>query len=653
MRAERGIAVVLAAVLLLSVVGTGPAGSTRALAAEVQQESSESLAEESVIRQEESAAEEKTARQESAETEETVSQQSPASAIASEEPQAQVSVTNPLYAGEIGELPEQAPDEEELVGASSIPSYSSVSAAAKGVRAALAGQRMATFAIHLDEVKTGVTGSTDEERQQKLMRKIIREAMRHTGRGDEGDYLLFGFVQWTGSIYSDGSFSDDKKEFTGNIWYRFTFFLTAGEEQKVESRVKEILTQLGTAKMDEVHKVVAIYDYVTSHVAYDYEHESDGTYLKKYTAYAALFGQKKAVCQGYSVLLYQMLLDAGVDNRIIRGKGNGVSHSWNIVRLGSLYYNVDSTWDAQADGVSPNYYHHFFLRRMGNFAGHVRDAAKEGDINYTSGSFNKAYPMSGRDYPRLSLSASAMTMIRGESGTLTALVLPATAAGKTLVWTSSAPKVAQVSGGKVTALRTGTATVTAKSADGLFAASCQVSVQPFCDVPVSAYYAAAVDWALTRGITGGTGGGKFSPDQPCTRAQIVTFLWKAAGSPAVSGAVSFTDVPAKAYYVAAVCWAFSKGITSGTDAAHFSPNQPCTRAQAVTLLWKAAGSPAVSTGHSFTDVPSGAYYAAAVRWAASRGVTSGTGAGKFSPEQPCTRAQIISMLWRSQGSPRV
>ena len=172
----------------------------------------------------------------------------------------------------------------------------------------------------------------------------------------------------------------------------------------------------------------------------------------------------------------------------------------------------------------------------------------------------------------------------------------------------------------------------------------------FTDVPSNAYYAGAVDWAVKQGITSGTSAATFSPDAGCTRAQMVTFLWRAAGSPkATRSANPFTDVTADAYYYDAVLWAVEQGITSGTTASTFAPDTTCTRAHAVTFLWRAASSPAADAANAFTDVASGDYFASAVRWAAEKGVTSGTSATTFSPAATCTRAQIVTFLYRNAG----
>ena len=167
----------------------------------------------------------------------------------------------------------------------------------------------------------------------------------------------------------------------------------------------------------------------------------------------------------------------------------------------------------------------------------------------------------------------------------------------------------------------------------------------FVDVPASAYYYDAVKWAAEQGITGGTDENHFSPDASCTRAQIVTFLWQAAGSPVVNYILPSEDVAESSYYAEAVRWAASQGIVSGISPTRFGPDLPCTRAQAMTFLYGAMGSPAVTGGSGFLDVDSGAYYAGPVAWAVKNHITSGTGNGLFGTEDLCTRAQIVTFLF--------
>lgn len=171
----------------------------------------------------------------------------------------------------------------------------------------------------------------------------------------------------------------------------------------------------------------------------------------------------------------------------------------------------------------------------------------------------------------------------------------------------------------------------------------------FGDVKETDYFCDPVSWAVDNGITAGTSASTFSPTNTCTRAQVVTFLWRAAGEPIVKSEKPFTDVPETEYYYDAVLWAVEKGITLGISATEFAPESPCTRAQVATFLWRYAGNPApASAENPFQDVSSGEYYYTPVLWAVENGITAGTASGTFSPNAPCTRAQIVTFLYRHE-----
>lgn len=174
--------------------------------------------------------------------------------------------------------------------------------------------------------------------------------------------------------------------------------------------------------------------------------------------------------------------------------------------------------------------------------------------------------------------------------------------------------------------------------------STPVQASAFTDVSSNAYYSDAVHWAVEKGITTGTSSTTFNPGATCTRAQIITFLWRASGSPEPAGTASVSDVKASNYYYKAVLWAVENGIINGKS---FSPNSPCTRAMAVEFIWKQSGSPSPSKNSSFTDVTDSASYAKAVSWALDKGVTGGTSNTTFSPDATCTRAQIVTFLYRA------
>ena len=256
----------------------------------------------------------------------------------------------------------------------------------------------------------------------------------------------------------------------------------------------------------------------------------------------------------------------------------------------------------------------------------------------------------------LTLTPKKVDLEVGKTCQLSAVKEPANAEGS-LTWTSSKPTVAAVDkSGKVTAKGEGTATITVTC--GTKSAACTVTVSKplvpevpgtsFTDVPAGAYYEEAVGWAVEKGITKGTSDSTFTPDGVCTRAQAVTFLWRAAGSPAAkAGSLPFADVKAGSYYDDAVRWAVENGVTVGTSATTFSPNATCSRAQIVTFLWRAQKSPAAGSANPFDDVADSAYYADAVQWAVQKDITKGTGATAFSPDANCIRAQIVTFLYRS------
>ena len=256
----------------------------------------------------------------------------------------------------------------------------------------------------------------------------------------------------------------------------------------------------------------------------------------------------------------------------------------------------------------------------------------------------------------LTLTPKKVDLEVGKTYQLSAVKEPANAEGS-LTWTSSKPAVAAVDkSGKITAKGEGTATITVTC--GTKSAACTVTVSKplvpevpgtsFTDVPAGAYYEEAVGWAVEKGITKGTSDSTFTPDGVCTRAQAVTFLWRAAGSPAAkAGSLPFADVKAGSYYDDAVRWAVENGVTVGTSATTFSPNATCSRAQIVTFLWRAQKSPAAGSANPFDDVADNAYYADAVQWAVQKNITKGTGATAFSPDANCIRAQIVTFLYRS------
>ena len=244
----------------------------------------------------------------------------------------------------------------------------------------------------------------------------------------------------------------------------------------------------------------------------------------------------------------------------------------------------------------------------------------------------------------IALSDTKLTLKAGESRALAVRLSPENATDvPQTVWTSSDAAVARVdAAGRVTAVGRGAAVITAQV--GTFRASCSVTVR-FSDVAEGSFYYDAVYWAMDKKVTSGTTDATFSPDSGCTRAQAVTFLWRINGAPANGAAHPFTDVPAGEYYAAAVRWAYQNGIVRGTSATTFSPDSVCTRGQIISMIWRCRR-PAATQPSGFYDVIPGSYYYIPVKWAVAAGVTKGTGGGAFSPNSVCTRAEIVTMLHR-------
>ena len=258
---------------------------------------------------------------------------------------------------------------------------------------------------------------------------------------------------------------------------------------------------------------------------------------------------------------------------------------------------------------------------------------------------------------RITVTPQNLTLTPGQSVQLAASVEPAGADAQ-LIWTSSDPSVVTVDqNGRVTGVsaekdKALTANINVRHLYGGPYAYCYIFMKydpagRFVDVPDKAYYQQAVSWAVENGVTNGTDDSHFSPEQSCTRAQAVTFLWRAAGQPEPAAEANpFTDVKLSDYFYKAVLWALQNGVTTGTTAAAFSPQAKCTRAQIVTFLYRAAKEPPVSGKLPFADVGK-AYYTNAVKWAVANGITTGTSAVAFSPDAVCTRAQIVTFLYRA------
>ena len=257
------------------------------------------------------------------------------------------------------------------VGIQSTTVFESKEAAAKEVRKYMKA-RQENFSICLNSQSAA---------SKAMIEDIMELALEHTGDPKEGDYLAWQFSKWSGSTKS--SFWPWGYEHT--ITFKVTYYTTAEQESQVDTAVAQLLKELNVSGKGNYDKIKAVYDYICGNITYDHDNLYDDSYMLKHTAYAAIVN-KKAVCQGYALLMYRLLLELGVDNRMIIGVSSGENHAWNIAKIGELYYNLDATWDAGASKYD------FFLRNRENFVDHTRY------LEYESIAFHKKYPMSATDY---------------------------------------------------------------------------------------------------------------------------------------------------------------------------------------------------------------------------------------------------------------
>ncbi|MBE6018421.1 MAG: hypothetical protein E7233_12610, partial [Lachnospiraceae bacterium] len=309
---------------------------------------------------------------------------------------------------------------------------------------------------------------------------ILAQALIETDDPTCGDYIRYQVGGYSGR-YSYNNVM-------GIVSMTATYYTDLEQEAAVTSAVNNVLASLDLNGKDEDYKIAKIYDYITSHVVYDYDNLEDDSYLLKYTAYAALI-DGTAVCQGYANLFYRLCREAGLSARIVSGTGNGGAHGWNIVRIGSLYYNIDSTWDA---GDSPSQYL-YFLKCDANFTGHVRGTFT-GGMDYSSAEFYADYPMSSTDYAYPESAKTAVTGINltstplyitpDETCTITAEVLPSDAYDKTVVWSFPSKTIGfstSYSSNYITIIpksNEGYVVVKATTNDGSYTASLTVNVSP-------------------------------------------------------------------------------------------------------------------------------------------------------------------------------
>ena len=564
----------------------------------------------------------------------------PAFAAAAKSNEKLVFVTvNPLYADEvtaenildrIAKVQEEAAAEGELEAPDSFhaPFFSDVASAG----AYLASQgvlRKTTIQFRYPTYYNGIISEFEEQ------------TFRHTGVSTEGDYL---YAHYLGNSISISMDSDGNYLFT----YELSYATTKAQEDTLTQQIEALKQELGLSTLSGEYAVRAVYQYIVDNITYDYANLNDDTNYLKFSAYAALVN-KTAVCNGYAALLYRILLELGIDARIITGFASGGRHAWNIIKLGSYYYNADSTWDA--GGYMPRY----FLKAQAAFTDHARES------KWNTAAFHESYPMAPTDYVFSSAAAPDVTAAENQPKGIRVAWTTVYDASKYRLsrresssdagWTNltTTTKTAYFD----SSAKSGTkyeykVQAQTNSSWGSFGKSLTVWRNPFNDISEARSWFSSVMWAVRNGITSGINPTTFWPDGICTRYQFAVMLYRLAGKPEVSAdSLPFADVASDASYRKAVAWAYSNGIISGTSATTFSPDDGVARYQVVQMLYKAAGKPAVNvSSNPFTDVsPSNSYYKA-VMWAVENNITSGTTATTFSPKTTCPRYQMVIFLNR-------
>ena len=462
--------------------------------------------------------------------------------------------------------------------------------------------------------------------------RFFEQAVAHTGKPTEGDYLKWQYAGWdaTQSGHVEGN------TYYLTIKYTMTWYTTAKQERAVDAKVQKILQSLDLDGKSDYEKISAIYSYVCDHVTYDAAHDADDSYKLKYTAYAAAINGT-SVCQGYSVLLYRLLLEEGIDCRFISGTGNGAKHSWNIVKLGGKYYNLDATWDA--GNQKPIY----FLKCNENFTGHVRDA------DYKTKTFYRKYPMGDTDYAEQKETHTHtydQTEFEWSSDLLSCIARFFCTLGDDIQQEACTVTVNE------DGTRIASCTFEGKTYTDQIISDTRRVEDIFTDVPANSWYRDSVQYVYDHALMSGVSKTQFQPDGTLTRAQVAQILYNQAGRPDTAGENRFTDVADGAWYHQAVTWAAEQSIVNGYPDGTFKPDRAITRQEFATMLYLREGKPAVSGSlrDAFADGDTVAAWAQdAVLWAYQSHILSGERSGEdmvVRPGDQATRAQAATIMMR-------
>ncbi len=283
---------------------------------------------------------------------------------------------NPLYEGIISPETLDFPDAPAFDPNLAQPhaTYTTIEKGGEAVRQNMK-DRKESFVVYVKSASSDLQTICDE---------MVEIALEHTGKATEGDYIMWQYGGWKAS--SRKTWNNTTKEDSYDITFTVSYYTTADQEKELNTAVTNLINSLGVKYKTDYEKICAVYDWICDNVTYDYDNLEDTSYVRKHTAYAALM-DKTAVCQGYALLFYRLMLELGVDNRLIAGlAASGEAHGWNIVKLGNYYYSVDSTWDAGMEEYS------FFLTNTWNFLGHYRF------LEYETWEFHEEYPMAAENY---------------------------------------------------------------------------------------------------------------------------------------------------------------------------------------------------------------------------------------------------------------
>lgn len=377
-------------------------------------------------------------------------------------------------------------------------------------------------------------GKFDQKKVASLMDEILKKAMEHTGVPTEGDYLFWQYQYLKTEV--------DYTPYSMDVTCHMGYYTTKEQEDMVSRKAAEVLEQLELDGLQDQEKAEVIYDYICREVDYDQEHLQDGKYLLKFTAYGALVNGK-AVCQGYAALLYRLLLEAGVDCRILGGKVSGTNHAWNLIRIGDYCYYADPAWDAELSvGTYP-----YFLKGKQKFKDH------ELSSDYQDVKFTDQYKISPLDY------------VKGKIWYYFSDV------GEAAWYFSPIQEVCNLGMMQGTGRHTfepmesATRAMLVQTLYNLAGRPKTEKTTIFSDVPSSRWFYDAVCWAKEKQITQGISAKKFGPYEEITRQQLAVFLYHYAGSPAIYGNLSrFTDASMVSSWAKnAMIWCVDQGILQG------------------------------------------------------------------------------------------